>query len=674
MTSIRFTCRVVLAIGILLATNHVTAQEDAGPMVGHVDADSAHLLIRRGATQRVLRLRVMNDAGRTVHTENVTTEAEHDFVAKFHVAGLSPSTKYQYRISELVESREKSVADGAPFHFQTSSWKREGERVTVCFTSCVDIEKNPMWTDVMDLRPNMLCLMGDTPYIDTSDLKRVRTRHRSFLAMPGLSDVIRSVPTIGTWDDHDFGLNNGNGRNMKSGKGRTRKGFIEYRAHNQYGDGNEGVYHSADLGMIEVFLLDPRYFSQTEPSPVDASQPTCFGKQQWKWLRDKLKASKAPFKVLSMGAIWQDKKNGETDDMFTYWYERDALLDFVQKEKISGVVLLGGDIHVSRHLVHPMRVGYDVHDFVVSPGHERTITALDVYHPSLRWSLVEGQQFLSLTADGTKEVPTLVAKFRQGGGTVNREVTLKLPDMISKEDHGLWRGLRGYWPFDDDFANASRLGKRLDATETGNVAITKEGRKRGAVALERGRQQFLNIPNNPLDDNSDKHSYAMWFRANSLPAHGSADRLFLLESTAEGKPSDRAAYHLSLGLRASNEPEKINLQLYTHTLTPAPRPEAAPGRKSQGGFDFLVDRSAIKDWNHVACVFDSNQWTLFLNGQQAIIHRLRDAGPASEFGGLVIGGHRAGVGRNFDGLIDEVAIWSRALSDAEVKQLFQDGM
>jgi hypothetical protein len=38
-----------------------------------------------------------------------------------------------------------------------------------------------------------------------------------------------------------------------------------------------------------------------------------------------------------------------------------------------------------------------------------------------------------------------------------------------------------------------------------------------------------------------------------------------------------------------------------------------------------------------------------------------------------IGGHRAGTGRNFDGLIDEVALWSRALTAEEISALHHDG-
>jgi alkaline phosphatase D len=674
MPLIRFVCEIRLVLAFLVTTSTVIAQEDAGPMVGHVATNSARLLIRRGAKQQTFRLHVIDKSGRMVERNDVIATEENDYVAKFHVTGLDPSTRYQYRISEVADSHERVVAEGEDFYFQTCSANRQSESVTLCFTSCVDIEENPMWAGVRNLRPDMLFLMGDTPYIDSSDLNRVRSRHRSFLNIPVFADVIRNTPTVGIWDDHDFGLNNGNGRNMKSGKSRTRQGFVEYRAHSQYGTGSEGVYHKVDTGMMEVFLLDPRYFSQTEPSPVDPTQPTCFGHQQWKWLRKELKESKAPFKVLAMGAIWQDKQNSETDDMFTYWYERDALLDFVAKEQISGVVLLGGDIHVSRHLVHPLRVGYDLHDFIISPGHKRVISALDVYHPSLRWSLIEGHQFLSLTADGSTGEPRLIAEFRQAKDTINRKVTIRLSEPAPGSSKGLSRGLRAHWSFDTDFSNSSPLGKYVDAKPNNGAQLTSEGRQGGAVSLKRSKQQFLSISRNPLDDNSDEHTFAMWCRPTTLPRHNTSDRCFLLESTAQGKPSDTPAWHLSLGLRASRDPNKVNLQLYTHTLVPASKPEAAPSAKSQGGFDCLIDRKELTDWTHITCLFDSKSLTLYLNGQKRVTHKLSIAGPASEFGGLIIGGHRAGTGRNFDGTIDEPAIWSRLLSPDEISHLMQRGL
>ena len=131
--------------------------------------------------------------------------------------------------------------------------------------SCVDIEPNPMWAEIARTGPDAICLIGDTPYIDSSDLSVVRSRHREFLAMPGLSELIGTTPTVGVWDDHDFGRNNANGRSLANGKRETRAGFIEYRPHLRYGtqtaslgtpadssrDQHGGVYHQLDLAMME---------------------------------------------------------------------------------------------------------------------------------------------------------------------------------------------------------------------------------------------------------------------------------------------------------------------------------------------------------------------------------------------------------------------------------------
>jgi alkaline phosphatase D len=648
----------------------VLANEVVGPLVGTVDATTAEILFRPSAAATKLRLTVIDAKNIPVRSVDAESQSKNDFVAKFSIGGLLPHTTYRYRIDQMGSTAKNLIAADDQHSFTTANPSRSDHSVTVAFVSCVDIEPNEIWKDMNKAGVDTICLMGDTPYIDSVDLGVVRTRHRRFLQMPELAALMSHTPTIGTWDDHDFGANNGNGLKLMRGKINTRRGFVEYRAHSQYGNGSGGVYHKIDLGMMEVFLLDPRYFSQTEKSPVDAKQPTCFGRQQWEWLLEKLKASKAPFKVLACGAIWQDKKNAETDDMFTYWYERDALLDYIASEKIPGVMLLGGDIHVSRHLVHPQRVGYDLHDFIISPGHKRTITQLDVYHPSLRWSLVEGHQFLTLTADGTQKDPRLIARYRQGGGTVNREVVIPLSELTRREETGLKRDLRGYWSFDEDLSNQSKLGSVLDAKPYHGASIAKNaGRFGGAAKFDRSKQQFLNVARNGLDDNSDRHAFAMWVRPTSLPRHGSNERSFLIESTAEGKPSDRSAWHLSLGLRASGDPDKVNLQLYTHTLVPAAQPQAAPTAKSQGGFDFLVARNTFDQWTHISCAFDSERLTLYLNGKRAAVHQLPTPGPASEFGGLIIGGHRAGVGRNFDGLIDEVGIWSRLLSSNEVRQL-----
>ena len=176
-------------------------------------------------------------------------------------------------------------------------------------------------------------------------------------------------------------------------------------------------------------MIDPRYFSQTEPSPADPAKPTCLGKTQWRWLLDGLKSSKAPFKLLVTGMIWDDKKNGEKDDWETYSHEREAIFDFIGKNKIGGVVLIGGDIHVSRHLQYPMkeRIGYDLHQFIISPLHDRVIPSLNVPHPHLQWGEPLKNMFLTVAVDSTGDRPELEAKWIDRTGKVHRRVRIEIP-------------------------------------------------------------------------------------------------------------------------------------------------------------------------------------------------------------------------------------------------------
>lgn len=110
--------------------------------------------------------------------------------------------------------------------------------------------------------------------------------------------------------------------------------------------------------------------------------------------------------------IWDDKENSESDDWGTYQHELKAIQSFLGKEKISGVILMGGDIHASRVLKYPTSkvVGYDLVQFIASPIHGSTIPSLNVYHPSLIRSAVEPHVFLEVEVDASLPDPSFQAR------------------------------------------------------------------------------------------------------------------------------------------------------------------------------------------------------------------------------------------------------------------------
>jgi alkaline phosphatase D len=63
------------------------------------------------------------------------------------------------------------------------------------------------------------------------------------------------------------------------------------------------------------------------------------------WLKDRLSASTASFKLLIMGSRWTF--HGSTDSFKSYKTERNDLFQYIKTQAIGGVILISGDIHRS---------------------------------------------------------------------------------------------------------------------------------------------------------------------------------------------------------------------------------------------------------------------------------------------------------------------------------------
>jgi alkaline phosphatase D len=282
-------------------------------------------------------------------------------------------------------------------------------RVRLAISSCAkeDAGSRAVWNRMVTEEPDAVVLLGDTPYIDSTELERQTRRHREFAAVAEYQRLLRTRPCWWTWDDHDVGINNCSG--LMIGKENSRLVYTRYRPQAGYGDGRNGIYTSFRYGPVEVFLLDTRWFSMTEASYANPGEPTLLGAAQWQWLQQGLRASTATFKLLACGMIWDDKESIGGDDWGTYLHERRALEKFIATHRIPGVVLVGGDIHASRVLRYKSAatVGYNLVQFIASPIHASVIPTLNVYNPDLVRSAVEPNVFLLLEADSSVSPATL---------------------------------------------------------------------------------------------------------------------------------------------------------------------------------------------------------------------------------------------------------------------------
>ena len=384
-----------------------------GPYLGHIDHDSAFVWVRAASPGAfVLEAGVKGEA-LSLRADGVA-DAEQDLTISFELDGLSADTDWVFRVMK----GEEELGAGS---FHTAPALDKPSKVRIAFGSCASERKFPELTtfsQVLKAGCDSMVFLGDTPYIDTTDLAVQRRRYREFLGHPAVSAVISRVPAWSTWDDHDFGKNDTDGR--VKGKENSRRAHLEYHAGPPAGDGSNGIYRSFRRGPVEVFLIDARWFAATEPAESDSEKHTLLGAAQWKWLREGLKGSTAPFKLLTTGMIWNESvRPMKSDHWGNYPHEREQLFRFIGEEGISGVVLIGGDIHRTRVVRHDVEewTGYPLVELITSPMGNSVIGSANQPHPGLLYDVGNSQTFMSFEADSTTSPPHWVARFldHEGG-------------------------------------------------------------------------------------------------------------------------------------------------------------------------------------------------------------------------------------------------------------------
>lgn len=366
-----------------------------GPFRGHVDATSLHAWAR-AAVAGEHRLELLPLAGGAPFVATAVAQEADDLTLRFVATGLPPGTAFGVRIRRGDVVVHEDLAAG-----WTAALPDDARAATVAFGSCANdkgVREQPIWGRILAARPHALALLGDTPYIDNGSVETRRRRHQDFFDVPAIAATMRQIPTWTTWDDHDYALNDQFG-DVKAASA-ARDVFVAYHAHASYGDGTRGVWTSFRQGPIEVFLLDPRSCADTGPSPLAPTARTALGEAQIAWLQRGLRSSTAPVKVLACGMVWNGGVRPGKKDCWGNWLEeRDALFRWLGHERIEGVVLVSGDVHRSRVIVHPTRAlaGYDLPEFVTSPLANSVIEANAVPVPGLRFDAGEPHSCLMLS-------------------------------------------------------------------------------------------------------------------------------------------------------------------------------------------------------------------------------------------------------------------------------------
>lgn len=239
---------------------------------------------------------------------------------------------------------------------------------TIAFGSCASQNKpQPIWDDVVKAKPQLFLAVGDNIYGDTTDMEVMKAKYAELGAKPGYQALLKTCPVLATWDDHDYGVNDG-------GAGYTRKvesqqimlDFYQVPAGSPRRQ-RPGVYESWRFGpegkRVQIILLDLRYFRSR---PAKDSRPaaekkrlnlvgwyvpdpdpslTVLGDAQWAWLEAQLKLPADLRIIASSFQLIAGEKGMESWGCFPS--ERRRLYDLIGRTGASGAVFISGDVHFS---------------------------------------------------------------------------------------------------------------------------------------------------------------------------------------------------------------------------------------------------------------------------------------------------------------------------------------
>jgi alkaline phosphatase D len=315
---------------------------------------------------------------------------------------LQPNTRYTYQV--LIDGEADPLRKGA---FKTAPVAGEGVKFRIGLTSCMKLgQKRSSWKLFENDKPDCHLTLGDTHYANTTNPNKQLEHHLVYRQQPEFASVIRNIPTLAMWDDHDFGPNNSDG--TASGKEQSLAGWKQFWGNPSTGTAKTpGAFFKFSWGDVDLFVVDGRYHRSPD-GDKDDDKKRMLGDEQFAWLLDGLKTSQAKFKVIASGSTLD---HSEDDGWKIYTFSRHRLFDAIKENRISGVFYMSGDIHRSLVWEHPEsdRVGYPLVE-VISSGVANSKTL----------------SYATIDFDTLVDDPTMRVRVIKGDGNVTEDKTWKL--------------------------------------------------------------------------------------------------------------------------------------------------------------------------------------------------------------------------------------------------------
>jgi alkaline phosphatase D len=269
----------------------------------------------------------------------------------------------------------------------------------------------------------------------------LKKKYDQLAAIAGWQKLKATCPILATWDDHDYGVNDGGAEYPK--KDESQQLFLDFFGiKDPLRRQRKGIYHAETFGppekRVQIIVLDTRYFRsplQKKPGkrppgegPYEVSsdtKATMLGDAQWKWLESQLKVpARVRILVTSIQVVAQDHA---WEKWMNFPHERERLYKLVADTKAAGLIAVSGDRHLAELSMMDAGIGYPLYDLTSSGLTEGNAKwrKLEVNRHRLA-TMNHGNNFGFITIDWSADDPLIRLQIRDEDGEVTIQQKLSL--------------------------------------------------------------------------------------------------------------------------------------------------------------------------------------------------------------------------------------------------------